>query len=130
MNVSYRRAALPLSERNQRDEAWTNAPTIRDRFPRARRFAIAMTFRDPGGAAQPSPMRQLYEPSMRALFELRCPLRDCTGGGFDLNAPITSMLSSDRQPRSGRAACRGSRGRTGGECQLELSYSLIPADAI
>jgi hypothetical protein len=78
MNVSYRRAALPAAERTLREEAWLNAPTIAERFPRARRFAIAMAFRDPRGAAQPSPMRQLYEPSMRAIFELRCPLRDCT----------------------------------------------------
>ncbi|HZP11907.1 MAG TPA: hypothetical protein VFB36_05755 [Nevskiaceae bacterium] len=128
MNVSYRRAAPAVSERHQRDEAWSAAPTIRERFPRARRFAIAMSFRDPHGAATPSPMRQLYEPSMRAIFEQRCPVRDCTGGGFDLNGSIRSMLSNDRLPRTGQAACRGSRFR-GGECGLELSYSLT-SDAV
>src|ERR1043165_7311745 len=101
MNVSYRRVPVSVSERAVRDEAWANAPTIAERFPRSRRFAIAMTFRDPRGAAQPSPMRQLYEPSMRAIFEQRCPLGDCTGGTFDLNAPIRSMLTNDRAPRTG-----------------------------
>jgi hypothetical protein len=129
MNVSYRRGVLPASVRTEREEAWLNAPTIAERYPRARRFAIAMSFRDPTGAAQPSPIRQLYEPSMRALFEQRCPLRDCTGGGFDLNAPIRSMLMNDRQARSGTASCRGSRGRAGEACSLELTYSLADVDS-
>ena len=129
MNVSYRRAIVPAAERNQREEAWLKAPTIAERFPRARGFAIAMTFRDPSGAAQPSPMRQLYAPAMRAVFEQRCPMRDCTGGGFDLNASILAMLSNDRHPRTGNHTCRGSRGRSGTDCGIELSYSLVPTES-
>lgn len=124
MHISQRRAIPAVSEGKLREEAWRNAPTIAERFPRARRFAIAMTFRDPRGGT-PSPRRQLYEPSMHAFFELRCPLRDCASGGFDLNAEVQAMLSRDGHPRSGHGRCRGKR--DGEECGLELTYTLTSA---
>ena len=123
--MSYGRSVLSSSERLSQEQAWLNAPTIAEQYPRVRGLAIAMTFVDPRGAAQPSPMRQLYAPSMRALFELRCPLRDCTGGVFDLNASVRSMLTNSRLPRDGHDFCRGTRGRD--ECGLELKYSLAEA---
>ncbi len=126
--MTNRRLLLPAAETAQRQDAWLNAPTIAARFPRTGRFAISMRFRDPSGAAQPSPIRQIYEPSMRAHFEQRCPLRDCSGGGFDLNTSISSMLSNRGRSREAQVSCQGSRGRAG-ECGLELSYSLTSLDS-
>jgi len=128
MNVSYRRAILPTAERERREEARLNAPRISDRFPKAGRFAIAMSFRDPSGTAQPSPMRHIFGPSMQAYFEVRCPLRDCSGGGFELTPFVVAMLSRRGEARSGQSYCEGSRGHQGA-CGLELTYTLTMLDA-
>ena len=124
MNISHRRATTPsLSEGKVREEAWRSAPTIAERFPDAGTFAIAMAFKDPRGGT-PSPRRQLYEPSMRAFFELRCPMQQCAGGGFDLDVAVRAMLSGTDRSRTGHAICHGKRGSE--ECRLELTYSLVP----
>jgi hypothetical protein len=124
MNMNYRRIVPSVAEGNRRHAAWSDAPTIAERFPRAGRFAVELRFRDPSGAAQPSPIRQLYEPSMRAHFELRCPLRQCEGGGFDLQSAVIAMLSNDRLPRSGVICCEGARQSASTCCGLEVTYTI------
>ena len=121
MNISQRRGH-PAAGNQQREEAFRNSPTIAERFPRAGGFAIEMAFRDPRGGT-PSPRRQSYEPSMQAFFTARCPIRDCTGGGFDFNEAIQPMLSEAGAPRSGNAVCHGARSSK--PCDLELSWSLV-----
>lgn len=122
MNISHRRG-LP-TENKQREEAFRVAPTIAERFPLCGGFAIEMAFRDPRGGT-PSPRQQSYEPSMQAFFSARCPNRDCTGGGFDFNEAVPSMLADARQPRTGHCICQGAR--SGKPCQLEVNWSLTPA---
>jgi hypothetical protein len=128
MNVSYRRA-IPAAERDRREQERVNAPRIAERFPKVGRFAIAMTFRDPANASQPSPMRHIFAPSMQAHFEVRCPVRDCVNGGFELTPTIGAMLSRRTESRTAHASCSGSRGRVTGACGIELTYTLTMLEA-
>jgi hypothetical protein len=64
---------------------------------------------------------------MQAYFEIECPLRDCTGGGFDLTAPVGRFLSDRRAETSGKASCSGDRKRDGvadHRCNLQVTYQL------
>lgn len=126
-----RRAVIVDSARRERrEQSRAAAPSIAARFPHAGRFAVELEFRDPAGALTPSPFRQLYEPSMQAYFDLRCPVHECSGGGFELHEAISAMLANRRLARRGVASCQGMRVHGGAlrTCGLEVSYALIFLD--
>jgi hypothetical protein len=121
--MSYKsNAAEVLRKREERHQAYLAAPAIADRYPKAGDFAIELTFRDPAGLERPTPRRRLFMPSMRAIFEVPCPVHGCEGGGFDLGKAVGTMLSDRRSPRTGQAHCEGVRSRR--TCGLELNFRL------
>ncbi|MDI3259354.1 MAG: hypothetical protein QJR02_06625 [Sinobacteraceae bacterium] len=117
------------ARRERREQLRAAAPSIAARFPHAGRFAVELEFRDPTGVLTPSPFRQIYEPTMPAYFDLRCPVHECSGG-FELHEAISAMLANHKLARSGVAACCGLRERNGAvqPCGLELSYALVFLD--
>lgn len=128
--MAYRPVASEAAQRERREQSWLGAASISDKFPRAGRFALELHFADPAGALTPSPFRQLYEPSMQAFFDLRCPLHDCAGGGFHVNDQITAMLANPKLPRTGTATCAGTRTRSGVNqpCGLKVTFRLAADD--
>lgn len=125
------RATFPdFAERDRRQQCYVSAGSIGAKFPKAGKFAVELSFTDPAGALRPSSYRQLYEPTMQAYFELRCPLHECMGGGFDVNTQIASMLANPSLSRTGTAACAGSRVAAGVKqrCNLQLKFVVAKED--
>jgi hypothetical protein len=90
-------------------------------------ISVEMTFKDPEGKQQPSPRGMTYAADMHAFFDFSCPLRDCTGGGFDANADLQRALSKRRDGHRGSMVCQGNRPRSGLKdlkCNVELHYVL------
>jgi hypothetical protein len=117
-------------DRERRQQSYVGARTIEARFPSSGTFAIELRFVDPDGVLTPSPFRQIYAPGMQAYFDLRCPLHDCTDGGFDIDRQVTAMLANPSVKRVGSATCSGSRPGTNGRqrCGLQLSFALTATD--
>ncbi|HUS23468.1 MAG TPA: hypothetical protein VM369_00845 [Candidatus Binatia bacterium] len=119
--VARLRAAPVSPQRDAQQRAWAAAPSIRERFPTAREFAIQLTFRDPAGVHQPSAFRRVFEPSMQAHFTAPCVMRGCDGH-FDLDDAVAGLFRDARGDHTGTLQCRGRR--DGADCGLELNYRL------
>ncbi len=109
--------------RERRQQQYQAAPTLAQRFPKAGEMAVSLSFRDPDGKTVFSPYRQLYLPQMQAYFEVLCPFRDCSGGGFDLEPLIARHLrGGDSAPL--RLECEGRRSRPEGPSRCELALTV------
>ncbi|MGH8481653.1 MAG: hypothetical protein ACRES8_04250, partial [Nevskiaceae bacterium] len=103
------------------------APTIAQTFPGVDELAVRMRFDDPEGKVKPQPYAQVFSPDMQAFFQFQCPLRDCTGGGFDLTAAVPRGLARKGAVTAGSLVCSGKRKRPHGEtsrCDLRLDYEF------
>ena len=112
--------------REARQHLYTAAPAL-ESFLSVREVIVEMRFRDPEGKVYAAAHRRIFTPEMQAFFEFQCPLRDCSGGGYSLTAPITEMLSHRRSEASGTLSCAGRRIREKSperRCQLELQYGV------
>ena len=75
---------LDERERDLRQRAYLAAPLLAKQFPAVQELAVRMKFNDPEGKEKPQPYARVFSPDMRAFFQVQCPLRNCTEGGFDL----------------------------------------------
>lgn len=118
-------------EREQRQRSYLAAPVMAQAFPGVSELAVKFRFTDPEGKEKPQPYSQLFVPDMRAFFQFQCPLRDCTGGGFDLSTAVPKGLShknGNGNGNGGPLACGGQRKRPHGDtsrCGLQLEYEVI-----
>lgn len=123
-NMAMRSHTLDLREREQRQRDYLAAPLISEMFPGVAELAVRMAFKDPEGKEKPQPYAQVFAPDMRAFFQFQCPLRQCTGGGFDLSAAVP-RLARKGSTSHGSLVCSGKRARThggSGPCGLQLDY--------
>lgn len=128
--MAYGRA-VDLQDRERRQKLHLAAPILSSEFPGVQEINIVMRFNDPDGREHPSPHKQIFIPEMRGFFDFQCPLRDCVGGGFDLNASVRKALINRNSEGSGIKHCLGHRGRKGIEdqsCRLELQFQVIVVD--
>jgi hypothetical protein len=128
--MAYRAPVIDTVDRDRRQQRYANAPAIAERFPKAGAFAIDMRFEDPAGSQKPATFRQIYLPQMQAYFDVRCPLPECSGGGFDLDSAVASALGRAGHGASGTAQCAGARSGPDGRqrCDLLLHYTVSAAD--
>ena len=89
-------------------------------------MGVELNFSDPEGKQRPSPRGTTYTSAMHAYFHFTCPMRQCTGGGFEANADLLSALSRHQDGYSGTVACQGVRPRNGvnAVCNIKLRYTL------
>lgn len=118
---------LDAREREARHSKYLAAPKMAEAFPDADELAVRMRFEDPEGKVKPQPYAQVFAPDMQAFFQFQCPLRDCTGGGFDLTTAVPRGLTRKNAVTTGSATCTGQRKRSHGptaRCDLRLDYEL------
>lgn len=116
----------PLVQREALKQRFDASPLVSS-YRGVGEVAVELKFADPEGKQQPSTRGMLFGPGMHAYFEFACPMRDCTGGGFDPSADLHAALSKRRDGHSGTASCHGVRPRSGIKnlaCGIELHYTL------
>jgi hypothetical protein len=114
------------AQREARQQLANAAPLVADHAG-VREVGVEMKFSDPEGKQQPSPRGSTYTGDMHAYFYFTCPMRDCTGGGFDANDDLQKALSKRRDGHTGKLSCQGVRPRSGfknAACNIELTYTL------
>lgn len=116
----------PVLLRGARQELFNAAPQVSN-YPGVGEVAIELKFKDPEGKQQPSPRGMVFAPDMHAYFNFSCPMRDCTGGGFDASTDLLAALSRHRNGHTGMLACAGVRPRGGvknSPCGIEVHYTM------
>jgi len=123
---------LDAREREARQRSYLAAPLMEAAFPGVTELAVRFRFTDPEGKEKPQPYAQIFVPDMRAYFQFQCPLRECTGGGFDLSTAVPRGLTHKNGDKHGSLACGGQRKRPHGEisrCGLQLEYEVMSPGA-
>lgn len=121
-----RPSVLPNAAREARDRKAAAAPLI-GAHRGVSEVHIDLAFRDPEGRQTPSARGLTFAAHMPAYFQFSCPMRDCTGGGFDANTDLLPALKRKRNGHSGKVTCTGNRPRGGKKlapCDIEASYTL------
>ncbi len=114
------------AQREARQQLVNAAPLVGDHAG-VREIGVELKFSDPEGKQQPSPRGVTYTDDMHAYFHFTCPMRDCTGGGFEANDDLQKALAKRQHGHVGRMTCRGVRPRSGlknAVCNIELHYTL------
>jgi hypothetical protein len=117
---------IAAQQRAARQQQIDASPVITD-FRGVGEIGVELRFHDPEGKQTPSPRAVIYAGGMHAFFEFRCPLRECTGGGYDATAELQAALGKRRDGQAGKLTCSGTRARGGVKnqrCNLEMSYVL------
>ncbi len=120
--------SVDLREREQRQRTYLAVPTIAKQFPALEELAVEMRFLDPEGKVHPSPGKRIFAPDMQAFFDFQCPMRECSGGGFNMTTIVPRALSGKSPTTTGKMQCKGQRQRVSGgssPCLLELSYEVV-----
>jgi hypothetical protein len=126
MPMARKHNVNPILQREARQQLFDASPMVSN-YPGVGEIAIELTFSDPEGKQRPSARGLLFGPDMRAYFHFACPMRDCTGGGFDPSGDLLAALSKRRNGHTGAAACKGVRPRGGVKtqpCGIELHYTM------
>jgi hypothetical protein len=116
----------PMPMREARQAQFDAAPLVSE-YARVGEVAIELNFADPEGKQRPSPRGMRFAPDMRAYFHFSCPMRVCTGGGFDPSADLLDALSKRRHGHTGVVGCTGVRPRGGVKnppCGIQLHYTM------
>lgn len=118
-------------QRELRQRSYQAAPSVAELFPDLEELAVELRFADPDGRVRPSPFKRIFVPDMQAFFEFQCPLRECSGGGFDLSRQIPQALEQGKTGDAAAIQCQGRRERASKEdrhCGLELRFELAVAE--
>jgi hypothetical protein len=108
--------------REARQTAYESTTTLAQRHPKVAEIGVELQFTLPGGKPHSSPHRRLFMPDMQAFFNVQCPDRDCSDGGFDLEPSVDNAVRSRNGRFVGQLACRGKRNRE--PCGISLDYSI------
>lgn len=106
--------------REARQLAYEAVPTLSQRHPKVAEIGMSLQFTLPDGKPHSSPHRRLFMPDMQAFFDVQCPDRDCSSGGFDLSTAVDAVVHSKTHESSGRLQCKGTRSRQ--TCGIVLDY--------
>jgi len=118
-------------QRELRQRSYQAAPSVAELFPALEELAVELRFVDPDGKVRPSPFTRIFVPDMQAFFEFQCPLRECSGGGFDLSQEIPRALGKGTSADHAVIRCKGRRDRPSSDekhCLLELKFELTAAE--
>lgn len=124
--MARRPSVNPIAQREAHKLLFDASPLV-SKYAGVGEVAIELKFSDPEGKQQPSARGMLFAPDMHAYFKFACPMRDCTGGGFDPSGDLLAALSKRRNGHTGKASCQGVRPRSGLKnlaCGIELHYTM------
>ena len=125
-NLARKPRFNPTAQREERQAKIDAAPLV-STYANIEEVGVALAFDDPEGKQQPSPRGMSFAPDMHAYFLFSCPMRDCTGGGFDANDDLHRALKRHEGGHTGTLTCQGVRPRNGLKdvrCGIELRYTL------
>ena len=117
---------IAAQQRAARQQQIDAAPVISE-YRGVGEVGIELRFHDPEGKQTPSPRGVVYAGGMHAFFDFRCPIHECTNGGYDATADLQAALGKQRDGHTGKLTCTGTRPRGGVKnqpCNLELKYVL------
>jgi hypothetical protein len=117
---------VAASERESRAVQFNASPLV-GAHAGVQEISVELKFADPEGKQNPSPRGTSYANDMHAYFLFSCPMRDCTGGGFDANEDLLKALARHRDGHTGTLSCQGARPRAsapGQRCNIQLNYTL------
>lgn len=100
---------------------------IKDRYPFVKTIQLCLEFHDSESGREESKETRNLLPEHSALFELPCGYWECVQGGFDLGAPIDTMLTKRQPSISGELVCQGWQDRERIEkhrCLRKLIYRV------
>jgi hypothetical protein len=130
-NLARKPRFNPTAQREER-QAKIDATPLVSSFAGIEEVGVTLAFDDPEGKQQPSPRGVSFAPDMHAFFQFSCPMRDCTGGGFDANDDLHRALKRHEGGHTGTMSCEGVRPRSGVKdrrCDIRLRYTLAIRDA-
>lgn len=118
--------AVDLQLREQRQRNYVSAVTVSTQFPQVATVALELRFTTGDNKPLLSPYSQIYTADMQAFFELQCPSRDCSRGGFDLRTAVARAVQSRDKQGQGRLQCGGvsSAEVRGARCPVELAFDI------
>ena len=125
--MAYKSTAADLGLRERRQRAYQAAAVLGDRFPKVSEIVIELRFAEPDGKPLMSPYHRVFAPDMQAFFDVQCPGRECSGGGFDLSDHVARAVSSSDSAATGTVKCMGRRPRPGADtdrCHLALNFHI------
>lgn len=108
--------------REARQRAYLSVPTLAQQIPGVEEIGVELRFMLATGQPHSSPHKRIFTPDMQAFFDLHCPDRDCTGGGFDLGPAIQAAVRARNPETSGTLQCQGVKARA--PCGVSLNYSV------
>ncbi len=110
-----------LRTREARQVAYLATPRLAELHPRTEEISAELSFKLADGKKTP-PHRRLFMPDMQAYFDMQCPDRNCSNGGFDLTAAVAKAVRDKTHETAGVLLCAGSRERE--TCGIQLDYQI------
>jgi hypothetical protein len=100
-------AALQHSRKLEENRKKLEAGLVSERFPKVKNIKLKMTY------FQTPPGHVLMERTVRffatspAYFQMKCFIKDCTEGGFDLSRTMASLIRRRKKTGKGTMLCAG-----------------------
>jgi hypothetical protein len=107
--------------------AYTEAGSLRERFPAVEQVIVEMTFTDVRKMGVYSAQMRSFSSAAKAFFSIPCPRTLCLDGGFDLDSLIVALLETRRGSAAGTLECAGWVDPARSEhahCLLQLNYRI------
>lgn len=122
--------AVDQRQRELRQRSYLAVPTVGKQFPKVEEISIELRFIDPDKKLHLSPYKRIFANDMQAFFDFQCPIKECTGGGFNPTPEITKSLGKSTAVHKGTMICAGKRDRgdAGKSCELELQYQVVAVE--
>ncbi|GAB4389639.1 MAG: hypothetical protein Kow0025_16230 [Thermodesulfovibrionales bacterium] len=100
-------AAQRYSEKLELKQKKLEAGTLSERFPQVAGIVVYMTYYQ--NLANPVLMSRTvnFFPSSPAYFHMKCAIKECEDGGFDLASAISSLVRRKKTEGKGKMFCGG-----------------------
>lgn len=116
-------AAQRYAERLELDQKKLDAGLVSEKFPHVSSMVIRMTYR----RDLPNPVLMVRTvnvfPSSYAYFHMKCTMKECTDGGFDLTKAITGLVKGNKRVGRGEITCSGGGDKLGSD-HSSISYEI------
>jgi hypothetical protein len=100
-------AALQHSRKLEENRKKLEAGLVSERFPKVKNIKLKMTYfqTPPGHVLMERTVR--FFPTSPAYFQMKCFIKDCTEGGFDLSRTMASLIRRRKKTGKGTMLCAG-----------------------
>jgi hypothetical protein len=105
----------------------TITPAVKTSYPELKTLEGVLVFKDPDHLTGDIRKEIAFSPESKAWFEIKCPYRECIGGGFDLSMEIRDMIASKQKEVIGKKVCQGWQDQervNQHHCYCEMNYEF------